>query len=599
MYETKIKRTKDCLIVSPSASKMDATTPLSADELKEFKARMQKYKGWIANITECPDFKMEDIENEVPFVRVIWPLESSQTMDSMFQGLHDASKELVDRLNSPLVDPLYRAYGFSKGALTFDDQVTDFLVDLCAQGSMEALDFCMSRGPSWMLTRDSTFPKCLAAAIEHNKLEMAQRLVTTKNPFGTGINFVQYVFGMTPFASQSNRYVQELFYTTRGRLCDAVRTLATQGGLEMIRWMIQFMSVLDVLFYIFYAALEIDAEDVVRVVYPIVKEVFEDRLTTTSKLIVRNNAISCAKALHELGTPVFPGDFHVYDACEHHRLMPMFRYLVEEVKLPVPREQLIVRICKRCAYSVSLRDDRALPQLEYLLTKYTYTEEEKNNVVRELLHDAVPVMLFKVLDSGFATPQFPELMAPHVEKHLRFKTKEGFLQYLQYGVPCDETTMCAVIGEPANAAIVLERGGEQVLTRKVWDTMIRNNYEIHQTVGGWFTSRGFAVDEQTLADAKSSFVLEWCLRHSALLTGNDAFYENIRRNNYINCHRLVEAGLKPTQEHLKYAEQVRGCRRGRRDLADAKNIIKIIEKNVVHVVLGKRKSRSSNPVYKT
>lgn len=580
-----------------------------------FGDRMQKYQGWIANITECHDFQMTDIAEEKPFHQLLWPLEITESIGDMFQVLHNATEEMVDRLNSPLVDAVYHAYHACHG------QTTKFLADLCAQGSTDALEFCMNRDHQ-LFAQNDTFTDCLAAAIEHNRMAVVKRLMIEKPLYLIdGSRFREYVFGMKPLASK-DLFILEMFFTTQGRLCDTVRKLANQGGLEMIQWMIQFMKPAEVKFYIFYVALEINAEEVVRIVYHIVKESIEERMTTTSKLIIQNNAIRCAKALYELGTQVFTTEWHMRDACQHGSLMPSFLYLVEELKLPVHREQLIIDIC-----SETNMNDRAIPQLEYLLTHAaeSATDDEKNYVIRELLfHDVNHVMLFKVLDHGFATPQFPELMAPYVGERLRGKTKEGFLDYLKYGVPCDENAMCAVIGEPENAAIVLERGGEQVLTRKVWDFMIQINYVINPTVWDWFTARGFSqvgdlrqenreifeIDEKTLENARSSYVLEWCLGrmpagllkspkdgNSGLLTGHDAFTANIHRNNYINCHRLVAAGLKPTQVHLTLAKTI--IRKGRRTRSDAKNIIDIVEKNAIAPVLGKRKTRSTNPVYKT
>jgi hypothetical protein len=569
----------------------------------EFKARMQKYQGWIANITECPDFKMQDIENEVVFLRVIAPIEASMTMDELFQGLHDVTQELLDRANSPLVDTLHNAFIHCQDILTYDYQITKFLGNVCAQGSLEALKFCLCRGPSWMLTRDSTFPDCLAKAIEHNHLDMAKHLVAIKNPFtsedGNGESFVQYVFGMTPFKNGvSCRY----YTATTGRLYDTVRNLIEKGGFDMIRWLIQYMSVWEVTIYIFYTAIEMECVDVIRFLYPTIKETIENSKIAISSFFIRNNAVTCAKVLYELGTNLFDPtrEWDMKAACDDPSRMPLFMYMVEELRYSVFEEDLIIHIYRRW------RCQRSFPQLGYLLTRSIYTTNAgKSRLVSVLLRDFTinNDALFHILDSGFVTPDFPELIAPFLRDHLSGETKEVVFKFLQYGVPCDENTMCAVIGNPEHAAIVFERGGEQVLTPKVWNTMLSTNTQIDETVWGWFTSRGFAVDEQALVHANSSLVLKWCLQHAptGLLTGNDAFYENIQRNDDNNCLELLEAGMKPNELHLMYADSRRRYfhHQGPTARQKSRRIVHTIEKNVIPVHLGKRKTRAEHPIYKT
>lgn len=517
----------------------------TSEDMAEFKARMQKYQGWIANITECQDFQLEHIADEPPFHKVLWPLELSKTFDSMFQVLHDANKELVDRLNSPLVDAVYRAYHNSTHTLTFDYQVTMFLSDLCAQGSIEGLEFSLERGPPWTLTRDETFAECLAAAVEHNQVHMAKRLATAKD-------ITQQPFHR--FFHVEHRFANAAWCKKYGRLGLAVKSCS----MDMIQWMIPFMSPDEVKTFIFDVALEIDSADLIRLAYPIVKVMTGVKHAYD---IIQHIAVHCARVLPDIFESYPYG--YLESACNESRRMPIFLYMVEDLKLPfVP-----VELLKRTWY---LKTD----QVEYLWTKYTYTDDEKNDFIRLVLARSVTnQVLLQILDRGFVTPQFLNL---DLGKRLRYASKEELLKFLSYGIRCDEDTMCAVIANPENTLILLERGAP--LTPNVWDTMILTNDYIDQNVWQCFMDRGFSVNEQTLANARSHNVLKWCLARSGLI-GYRALTANIGRNHYDNCLLLLNSGVQPTLEHMAYAKRLRH-----------QNILRLLEARAKTPLLGKRKT---------
>lgn len=535
----------------------------------DFAERMQKFGGWIANITECADFQMDAIEQEKPYTQVIAPIEASQTLQELWNALSAAKTEMVDRLASPLVDVLCKAHHcfVDEKIYRFDERVTAFMTRVCASGNMEAFNFCLQRCPGNVWDQGNTLSSCLATAIVHNSMAIAKWLVTVKGKFDKG-EFVVLLFSMSPYRS------------IRVNLQFAVQNLIQQGGLEMILWMTQYMSPHEVMHYMLHAALEVDAVDVVRELYSLTKTVVESlgKKFGIPEIIVKYNAVRCARMFHEIGVALFADDpdCYVKNACKDSDHMPMFLYLVEELKLPFHRIETL-----KYLGGMYLPEDEERPQLEYLLTHSTLTDHEKEDVIQDLLeNDALHRMLWKFLEHGFRTPRFPSIFAPYAYLKLRYVPVEPFLKYLDLGVPCDENTMCAAIHDPQKASIVFSRSGEHVLTRRVWDNMIAHSSRIDPTIWNWFASRGFVIDEDTLAKAHDC-ILDWCLEHRPPgLTGSAAFYQCAQELAYVRGRQLILAGLKPSKEHIRCAKGQLSNYPRRIEPHYVDRIVKLFEDNV-------------------
>ncbi len=302
----------------------------------DFRERMQKYGGWIVNILDvCSDFTMDSIVHEAPYTQVIARLEASRTMEDVVQVLNSARKEWIDRLNSPLVDALFDASSY---------MMPPFIRRLCAKGSVEALQFCQSRGESM----NHQYQLYLCEAIKNGRLETASWLAKqNENKF---LNMTEFhmIFG-TGFPK-------------------VIRDLVARRSFPMIRWMVPFFREHDH-YCLFEACAEYDESELVQDL------VLEQKEYVANK-VQRCNAHRLARALHAL-YPNFPFRAEYSWSSD----MDMFRWVMEHTASPLGRYDSIEAILQQSQYSF-VWNELGWQQLNYLLDRSTLSSQQKKDKIR-------------------------------------------------------------------------------------------------------------------------------------------------------------------------------------------------------------------------
>lgn len=474
---------------------------------------MEKYGGWIANILDvCPDFTIACIEHEEPYAKVIAPLEASRTVEEVMNVLKGVSQEWVDRLNSPLVDALVQGRECCSSV--------EFLKLLCARGSLAAMEFCESKGVLW--TDDATYRVGMNAAIEGNQWEVVQWLARKNDDkYLSAIQFKAFFPGM---------------------LRTTIHSLVQKKAFRMLRWMIDFLNLIN-RWEIVEASIQYDEVGLVEEIASWLST-FNNTLGATALKVEQHGAVQFAKAMHAF----HPNIPYSASGCVQKGKMELFRWMMEG---PVKRWGEPVDLF----FNIVAEIDEARvgwEQLEYILGRFVFTEEEKFRVLDHwtIIGHLPSIFFFLIERGGFMVPSFPAFIKRRMYV-VRDMTTAQLLKLFEYGVVADESMLKWVILNRENALLVLDRGGFQLLTNGVFAHWITSSSTVDEVVGNWFISTGFNVTEEHLTMARSRSVLEWCRAKNPSLTGILAFRECIQLRDPDKCELLVAAGFKPSEDFLQ------------------------------------------------
>lgn len=518
--------------------------------MEEFRSRMEKYGGWIGNILDvCPDATLSWLETQDPYTKVIAPIEATRTVKELEQVLRKLPEELVHRVNSPLVDALFKAcvIAFSPQRSTgFENELTKqgvklkplscFLNHMCRQGLIRALEFCEERGVVW--TEEDTYTLGMITAIYNNQLEVVQWL-SEKNQR-------KYL--------DKQHFVLNLYHGSYRALIISFVLLVRTKAISMIRWMMPFLSDYMIEEYLIQMCAVYDVAELVEVVFPFLREGGSGRCFFYQHLC-RNDAIRCAKAVYELDSTF---EFSAVDVM-HEGRMKMFRWRMEETPNPFQKLKpvdLFIHV---------IRDPFVRPgweQFDYILQRFPFSQQDKNLVLTEWTQSfACRETILYLLEHGFHTPEFLQILHSASDYfHMRFwrtVTKSDLEILFGYGVVADERIFIGAILGREVAQLVLDKGGPALLTRSVFEFLISNSQVMDEVVADWFLSRGFEVTEADVARASTVSVLQWCRTKNPNLTGHPAIRDWIANQELLKCERWIEAGFTPDESLIQYAKQVR------------------------------------------